>query len=146
MLGWDRRRVSTYYHRGRLPPPLAVLASGPVWSRRSIAALKRELSGETLGPRFVEVRLWVQVHNAHRYVRGKSKSLKDIERLLRPYYPQKEGRAADQGTYTLTIIDEGDQNLLLLVDEMLWQMRYIAESRNGYIEFTVTGPDGEPLW
>jgi len=29
ILGWDRRKVSVYYRRGKLPPPEAVLASVP---------------------------------------------------------------------------------------------------------------------
>jgi hypothetical protein len=33
-LGWDRRRVATYLHRGKLPRPLTVLACGSIWSRR----------------------------------------------------------------------------------------------------------------
>jgi hypothetical protein len=36
ILGWDRRKVSTYYLRGILPSPVSVLSSGPVWFREQI--------------------------------------------------------------------------------------------------------------
>lgn len=32
-LGWDRRKVSTYIRRGKLPTPLLRLAVGPIWHR-----------------------------------------------------------------------------------------------------------------
>lgn len=41
ILGWDRRRVSTYYWRGKLPEPIKKLASGPVWTRQQAEEYKR---------------------------------------------------------------------------------------------------------
>lgn len=31
ILNWEPAKVSTYYRRGKLPKPIEVLASGPVW-------------------------------------------------------------------------------------------------------------------
>jgi hypothetical protein len=42
ILGWDRRRVSTYVGRGAFPPPLAELASGRVWRRDDVEAFARD--------------------------------------------------------------------------------------------------------
>jgi hypothetical protein len=42
ILGWDRRRVSTYVRRGAFPEPVACLASGRVWSREDVEAFGRD--------------------------------------------------------------------------------------------------------
>jgi hypothetical protein len=36
ILGWDKRRVSTYVKRGAFPPPLESLAGGRIWAREDI--------------------------------------------------------------------------------------------------------------
>jgi hypothetical protein len=41
ILGWDHRKVSVYLGRGKLPAPMARLASGPVWWRRDIETYAR---------------------------------------------------------------------------------------------------------
>lgn len=40
ILGWDRRKVSTYHLRGVLPKPVASLSSGPIWFRKQIEYYK----------------------------------------------------------------------------------------------------------
>ncbi len=40
ILGWDRRKVSTYNLRGILPKPITSLSSGPIWFRRQIEYYK----------------------------------------------------------------------------------------------------------
>ncbi|GKU83926.1 hypothetical protein [Niallia sp. NCCP-28] len=40
ILGWDRRKVSTYHLRGVFPTPLEVLSSGPVWFKEQIEYYK----------------------------------------------------------------------------------------------------------
>jgi hypothetical protein len=42
ILGWDRRRVSTYVRRGAFPDPVASLASGRVWRREDVEAFGRD--------------------------------------------------------------------------------------------------------
>jgi len=42
LLGWDRRRVSTYVGRGAFPTPVATLASGRVWRREDVEAFGRD--------------------------------------------------------------------------------------------------------
>ncbi|HEY8424603.1 MAG TPA: hypothetical protein VIK73_01135 [Limnochordales bacterium] len=46
ILGWDRRKVSVYAARGRLPKPVAVLRCGPVWRRQDIEAAAAVLRGD----------------------------------------------------------------------------------------------------
>ena len=36
LLGWDKRKVSVYMSRGKLPEPIARLKSGPVWNKANI--------------------------------------------------------------------------------------------------------------
>lgn len=43
ILGWDRRKVATYYSRHLLPRPIALLASGPIWGRHQIENYRDEL-------------------------------------------------------------------------------------------------------
>jgi hypothetical protein len=38
ILGWDKRRVSTYVARGSFPEPLAELAGGRVWALDDVRA------------------------------------------------------------------------------------------------------------
>lgn len=40
ILGWDRRKVSTYNLRGILPKPITSLSSGPIWFRKQIEFYK----------------------------------------------------------------------------------------------------------
>lgn len=40
ILGWDRRKVSTYQLRGVLPKPVVHLYSGPIWFRKQIENYK----------------------------------------------------------------------------------------------------------
>lgn len=40
ILGWDRRKVSTYHLRGVLPKPVVQLSSGPIWFRNQIEYYK----------------------------------------------------------------------------------------------------------
>jgi hypothetical protein len=42
MLGWSKQQLSVYISRGKLPPPIQVLASGPIWTREQIEQFKRE--------------------------------------------------------------------------------------------------------
>jgi len=42
ILGWDRRRVSTYVRRGAFPEPIASLASGRVWRREDVESFGRD--------------------------------------------------------------------------------------------------------
>jgi hypothetical protein len=43
LLGWDKRKVSTYISRGSFPKPLKQLASGPIWTYKEIEDYKKTL-------------------------------------------------------------------------------------------------------
>ncbi|WP_108672543.1 hypothetical protein [Peribacillus acanthi] len=42
ILGWDRRKVSTYHSRGVMPKPVVNLSSGPIWMKRQIQCYKEQ--------------------------------------------------------------------------------------------------------
>jgi hypothetical protein len=42
LLGWDKRRVSTYVKRGSFPPPVEELAGGRVWALDDVLAFSEE--------------------------------------------------------------------------------------------------------
>jgi hypothetical protein len=44
ILGWDRRKVSTYIKRGVFPEPLQRLAGGPVWQQETIEQYRDNLA------------------------------------------------------------------------------------------------------
>ncbi len=44
IMGWDKRRVITYIDRGSFPEPITSLASGRIWLREDVEALRRRLA------------------------------------------------------------------------------------------------------
>ena len=48
ILGWDRRKVSTYHLRGVLPRPVVHLSSGPIWFRKQIESYKTGKDDEVI--------------------------------------------------------------------------------------------------
>ena len=36
LIGWDRRKVSVYYERGKFPPAATVVGKRPFWSKNQI--------------------------------------------------------------------------------------------------------------
>lgn len=41
-IGAERKTVSQWYARGKLPPPTEVLAAGPVWTAKAIEPILRD--------------------------------------------------------------------------------------------------------
>jgi hypothetical protein len=40
IMGWDKRKLSTYMARGTFPEPIQRLASGSIWTRQQILDYK----------------------------------------------------------------------------------------------------------
>ena len=103
LLGWDRRRLSVYLQRGKLPPPVARLRSGPVWERRVIEAFAR---GETPpvadgnNPE-VEARR-AELRDLERRIAERRRELADLERKAR-----RTGKALPSATTDLGREAEG---------------------------------------
>ncbi|MBE3589870.1 MAG: hypothetical protein IMW98_03470 [Firmicutes bacterium] len=84
ILGWDRRKVSVYVARGKLPPPVARLRSGPVWDRQVIEAFARGevapvASGNKADVESRRVELW----DLERRIAERRRELADLERRAR---------------------------------------------------------------
>lgn len=47
-IGWLPAKVSTYYKRGKLPEPVQVLASGPIWTRQQIEEYRDSINAPTV--------------------------------------------------------------------------------------------------
>lgn len=43
-LGWDRRKVSVYHKRGKLPEPATYIGNRPVWTKQQITEYKRRIN------------------------------------------------------------------------------------------------------
>lgn len=43
ILGWDKRKISTYIKRNSFPEPLRKLASGPIWTYKQIEDYQKNL-------------------------------------------------------------------------------------------------------
>lgn len=50
-LGWDRRKLSTYIARGKMPEPYEQLASGPVWTEEQVMSF---MQGEIVSGKDLE--------------------------------------------------------------------------------------------
>ncbi|WP_206922729.1 hypothetical protein [Alicyclobacillus suci] len=45
ILGWERHKTSVYHRRGKLPEPIQVLSTGPIWTEQQIIDFAREELG-----------------------------------------------------------------------------------------------------
>lgn len=108
ILGWDRRKVSVYAARGKLPPPVARLRSGPVWERRVIEAFAR---GETI-PVADDNRAEVEAKREElqaleRQIEERRRELADLERKARRMGKALPSRATDLGRRAEDLLDVG---------------------------------------
>lgn len=44
--GWDRRKASVYYKRGKLPEPFAMAGDRPFWTKEQVEEFKERLQSE----------------------------------------------------------------------------------------------------
>jgi hypothetical protein len=45
-LGWDRRKLNTYYGRGLLPKPATYAGKRPLWTKEQIDEYKQKIEEE----------------------------------------------------------------------------------------------------
>lgn len=91
--------------------------------------------------KMLEVSLWLRVENNNKFVRGKTKSRREIEDyVLRHYNIKKPDPKGWE--YTLTITYETDEELDRIIYDMLREADSIADSRDGFIEADVRALDG----
>lgn len=92
--------------------------------------------------KMLEVSLWLRVENNSKFVRGKTKSRREIEDFILRHYNMKK-RDPKGWEYTLTITYETDEELDTIIErDILAQASSIADSRYGFIEADVRALDG----
>ncbi|MBF0510019.1 MAG: hypothetical protein HQK57_13985 [Deltaproteobacteria bacterium] len=93
----------------------------------------------------MRVKLWLQVENNSKFVRGKTKAREDIERfVLREYNMKKPEK--DGWEYELTIPYENDADLDKTIYDILAEMESTADIRHCFIEANVTAIDSDRSW
>ena len=94
-----------------------------------------------------KVRLYMEVRNNSKFVRGKTRSRRETEEYVLHRYQMKK-QDADGWEYLLTIPHETEEELdRIIYDGILGEASRIAESRNGFIKADVYALDGsERSW
>ncbi len=92
-------------------------------------------------PRTLKVKVHMIVENNSKHVRGKSRSLKDIEEtIFAPYNVQKPDTKGYE--YELTIPYVNDKELDDAINDIINEAASTADQRNGYVEIEVLALDG----
>ncbi len=93
----------------------------------------------------IKVEILLTVENNNKYVRGRSKAIKDIERFLLSHYNMKK---IDEGwRYELTVSYENKEDLDRTMDDIHSEIHSQADMRNCYAELDINALDGsERYW
>jgi hypothetical protein len=93
-------------------------------------------------PKTLKVSVHIILENNSRFVRGKSRSLKEIEDYCLSEYKAKK-LENDGWEYELTFQYEHDEDLENQIEDLAVEMSSEADSRNGFIEchFSEVGTD-----
>lgn len=91
------------------------------------------------------IEVWLSIENNSKFVRGKNKSREDIEQFCFAQYSMKKV-SNDSWDYTLEIPYHTDEELDEIIDDIICEASSIADSRNGFIEMTVTEPLTGKAW
>ena len=113
---------------------------------RGVAVGSFRKSTPTPQPKTLKVRMHLVVENNSKFVRGKTRTLMEIEQdVLAPYRMHKPDSKGYE--YELTIPYENDKDIDDTVYEILREAAEIADRRNGFIETDVIAQDGsERYW
>ena len=96
--------------------------------------------------RSIRLELWLRVENNSKWVRGKARTLREIERGLFWRFDAKQPNP-HRGVYHLTLTYSSDEDLERQIDELLREMHFTAELRNGFVEADLTEiGGGERRW
>jgi hypothetical protein len=83
--------------------------------------------------RTTQVKLWLQVENNNKFVRGENKSRTEIEEICLSRYQAKK-LSPDGFEYELTFHHTYEADLQEQINELAKEMEDIADSRNGCME------------
>jgi DNA invertase Pin-like site-specific DNA recombinase len=132
----DREKVNTLYTEGKGASEIAkTLKIGrstvyKVLENKSDKTTKVEL-------KTTQIRLWLQVENNNKFVRGKTKSREEIERLCLAQYNAKR-LSPDGNEYDLIFRHKNEKDLQNQINRLAIDMACIADARNGFTESDFT--------
>ena len=95
--------------------------------------------------RTIKVKLWLEVENNSKFVRGKGKVRTEIEHYLLMEFDAIK-LEKDGWEYMLTIPYEDDKDLDSTIDKIFWEMSSTADYRDCFIEANMTSEDGKKSW
>lgn len=99
-----------------------------------------------LQPKMLKVAMHLVVENNSKFVRGKKRSLEEIEQFVLSRFGMQKPLSKGYD-YELTIPYENDKDLDDTIHDILQEASSIADGRNGFIEAEVTAQDGsERYW
>lgn len=91
----------------------------------------------------IKVRLYLEVENNSKFVRGKKRAREDIEMFVLDYYSVEK---ISEDEYELIISYENDEGLENEIGQIFRGMSSHADTRNCYIEADISEVDGERRW
>jgi hypothetical protein len=90
--------------------------------------------------KFMKVKLYLQVENNSKFVRGKKKAREDIERYVLEYYHMEKPHK-DRGEYILSIPYDTEEELEKTIYDILGETSSTADLRHCFIEADVVSMD-----
>ena len=100
---------------------------------------------KAITPKSLKVSVWLEVYNNSKYVRGKKRSVEDIEILVFSRYNMRKDK--NRGTYILTIPYETEEILDKTIHGIVRNIHSTADNRHCFVECQVEALDGsERFW
>jgi DNA invertase Pin-like site-specific DNA recombinase len=134
----DREKVNALYSQGKGATEIArTLRIGRSTVYKVLEAKEKSVDRKTPVLKATQVKLWLQVENNSKFVRGKNKSRAEIEEFCLVRYQAKK-LSPDGFEYELTFQHADDADLQEQVNELSMEMERIANLRNGFTEADFT--------
>ena len=132
----DREKVKTLYAQGKSASEIAkTLKIGRSTVYKVLENKNEQPKAAEL--KTTQIRLWLQVENNNKFVRGKTKSREKIERLCLAQYNAKR-LSPDGNEYDLTFRHQDEKDLQNQINRLAIDMACIADARNGFTECDFT--------
>ena len=139
-----RPKIEDIYFRREAGESIGELASAFNLGNASIYRALKSAKELGLSPRkkTTKIKMWLEIENNSKFVRGKSKSRKDIELFLLPRFNAVK-LTKGGSDYELTFEYESDEDLERQIEELADEICREASMRNGWAEcgFSEIGTD-----
>jgi len=106
---------------------------------------EQNLPGSQSTKKIALIEVWLQVENNSKFVRGKNESRRQIEQeCFAPFDMVKKDK--DSREYVLKIPYKSDKELDETINELIEEIGYLADLRNGFAELSVVEPATGKSW